>query len=691
MNSSIVSRVLSPASQVPLICLCLVLMVFAIYGQTLRHGFVNFDDDLYVTANEHVSKGLTVDNLKWVCEAGLSGDLSDADNWIPLTMVSHMLDVHFFGLRPGAHHLVNVLLHALNSIGLFLILRTMTGSIARSGMVAALFAVHPLHVESVAWVAERKDVLSGFFFMLTLGAYLRYVLRPFGWGNYVLLLLVFALGLLSKPMLVTLPFLLLLLDWWPLARFRVLSLWRLLIEKLPLLALSGCDSLITIHSQRNYIADASQLLSTRLINSAVGYRAYLYETVWPFDLCVLNLPPRHGWALTLTALSFLVLVCLSLTALLLSRRRPYLLVGWLWYLGMLVPVIGVIKVGNQAYADRYTYLPLIGIFIAITWLVADWNREGKLRLPRRFLEGFCVLLLGLFMARSFNQTTHWKDSWTLWNHALKISKESPVAENNFGMALVEKGRIAEAIPHLENAIALSPDYVVARNNLGGALSVMNRQEEAINQCREALRIKPHFAMAHRNWGLALERLGRRDEALEHYRRAIEIEPNQQLALINLGNLLLGIGRAGESEPYFQKVLDLNPSNSAALYGLGKALYQQGMRREGVVRMEQAQKMGEDSPEFVNDLAWMLATAPEKDLRNGERALYLALRLKSYADKKNPCYLDTIAAVYAENGDYTNAFQTAVNALKLAESEGNQELMKSLRIEILHYKEYKPLP
>ena len=579
-----------------------------VFGQTRHYGFVNYDDDSYVYENPTVIQGLNLKGIEWAFTHVV------AFNWHPLTIMSHMLDCSLYGLNAGGHHLTNVLLHTGSVILLFLGLRQMTGELWRSALVAAVFAIHPLRVESVAWVAERKDVLSGLFFMLTLLAYVRYVRRPFSPGRYLLVVFLFALGLLSKPMLVTLPFVLLLLDFWPLNRFAppapALAVagngdssksqavhWRPILEKTPLLALSGAVCVATMMAQKNAIGPVPA--SLRFGNAAVSYIVYLRQMFYPTDLAVLYRYPRSGLPYWEIVLALLLLAAVSAGAFLWRRKHPYLLMGWLWYLGMLIPVIGLVQVGGQAHADRYTYLPQIGLYLALIWsagsLGVGWRYRSWL------FSGFsaAILVALIFCARI--QTSYWRNGELLWGHTVACTSGNYIAYNNLGNILVKDRRVNEAIAQYQAALQIRPDYAVALDNLGNALLQKGRVDEAIDQLQTALQIEPANAKAHNNLGNALLQKGRVDEAIVHYQTALQIEPDYAEAHNNLGDALFQKGQADEAITQFQTALQIKP----------------------------------DYAEARNNLAWLLATSSQASLRNGNRAVELALRANQLAGGENP--------------------------------------------------------
>jgi tetratricopeptide (TPR) repeat protein len=571
----------------PAVCLFLALMVWFVFGQTLHHKFVNYDDDVYVYENPMVIQGLTWHGAVWAFTH--KHDV----NWHPLTTLSHMLDCQIDGLHPGGHHLTNVLLHMAAVILLFLMLRDLTGAFWRSAFVAAVFAIHPLRVESVAWVAERKDVLSGVFFMLTLWAYTRYARRP-KTGNYLAVLFLFALGLMSKPMLVTLPFVLLLLDYWPL--HRVPGWRRLILEKVPFLILAIAACVVTVLVQQEAIKSFQALsFPWRIANALVSYAAYIGQMFWPAGLAVIYPHPGSHLPVWEIGLSVLVLVVVTAAVLAGWGQRPYLLVGWLWYLGMLVPVIGLMQVGDQARADRYTYLPQIGLYMAMAWGVVELC--GSWRYLRVVLGSAAGVIVVVLMAAAYIQTGYWADSTSLWTHTLACTSGNYVAHNNLGIALADQGKLPEAIEHYKQALQFKPNFTDAtldlgialaqqgkmqeatrylwkavrlkpqepkeHCNLGNALAEQGQYPEAIQQYQEALRLKPDYAHAANNLAGALETVGRLDEALAEYEAAVRLEPGAAVTRCNFGCLLVKMGRRDEAMVQFKETLRLQPDNATA--------------------------------------------------------------------------------------------------------------------------------
>ena len=528
----------------------LLVLVIAIYARTASYDFVYYDDPDYVTANAHVREGLTLHGLRWALTS------TEASNWHPLTWASHMLDVELFGLDPGAHHLVNVALHLANSCLLFELLRRMTGALGPSAAVALLFAIHPMHVESVAWVAERKDVLSAFFFFAALLAYAAWVRRR-GALRYLLVTTLFALGLMAKPMLVTLPLVLLLLDFWPLRRetSSVRGVVGLVAEKLPWLALSAASCVVTVVAQRaggSLESTYAVPLVPRVANAVVSYVRYLGKLAWPTNLTVAyphpNLAGGTPWSVLEVAASLAAMLVLTWLAIALGRRRRYVAIGWLWYAIMLAPVIGVVQVGQQAMAERYTYLPYIGLFVILAWGGAELLRGLDGRPIVRTAVAAAVLAACLAYAdTSRRQVTSWRNTEALFRHAIAVSAPTPVVLTNLGAALAEQGQLDEAIELHHVALHLAPDDARALNNLGLALHLAGRLDEAIANYRMAVTLDPGRVSARHNLATALRDSGRLDEAIEEYRRALELDPGSVKTREALAQALRMAGRPADSD------------------------------------------------------------------------------------------------------------------------------------------------
>jgi Flp pilus assembly protein TadD len=593
------------------ICIFLAAIIWAVYGQTLRYGFVNYDDGICVYDNPAVTAGLTLEGIAPAFRSG------EPDNWVPLTTISHMLDCQFYGLNAGGHHLTNVILHTLSAIFLFLVLWKMTGALWSSVFVTTIFAIHPLHVESVAWVAERKDVLSGFFFMLTLLAYAFYVHGPRSFPRYLMVLFLFACGLMSKPMLVTLPFVLLLLDYWPLNRFSGVdsSHWfknfsvpiQLVIEKIPLffLSLVSCISTVLVQGQGHTIQSLDKIhFSTRIGNALVSYVTYVWQMFYPVGLAPYY--PYAGDELSFWKIigAFVILAAISGGVFLARQKRPYLLVGWLWYLGMLVPVVGIVQVGSQAMADRYTYLPEIGLSLMLVWLAADLSAGWRNR--RLILGSFAtVITMGmLFSARL--QASYWKNSETLWTHTIAVTSNNSFAHNNLGAALTRGGQVDEGITQLQRAVAINPGFAKGWDDLGLAHSQNGQLGEAIIQFKKALAINPNNAQAHYNLGAALAEKGQVDAAIAEYQAALALNPNDSDTCNNLGYALAQKGQIDEATVQFQRALAIDPNDARAYNNLGGALAQKGQMDQAIVQFQKALVIDPNDARTCNELGGALA-------------------------------------------------------------------------------------
>jgi protein O-mannosyl-transferase len=542
----------------------LAVVTLAVFWPARGFDFVNFDDADYVTDNPHVQAGLTLEGVKWAFTSG------HASNWHPLTWLSHMLDVNLSGMGAAGPHFMNILLHSANTSLLFLLLGRMTGAQWRSAFVAALFALHPLHVESAAWISERKDVLSTFYGLLALIFYSRYaeqsrVQSPKTKVSYGLTFLFFALGLMSKPMLVTLPFVMLLLDYWPLGRFTIYDLRftidRLAVEKFPFFALSVASCGATMMAQRGAVQPLAHIsLGIRAVNAVVSYTSYLGKMFWPVNLAIPYPHPGYGnfW---LFCLSAVLTLAIAFVLSRFGRRFPFLVTGWLWYFGMLVPVIGLVQVGMQAMADRYTYLPLVGVFIVVAWgageVAARWH------LPRQALWTGAILILAACAARTRDQLGVWQNGEKLFRHSIAVTDFNDVAYYNLGTDLYGSGRIDEAIESFRMALQIRPSYDDAMNNLAAALARKGQLDEAIVQFRAALRYRPDDAAVHYNIANVLVMQHKPDEAIQEYREAVRLRPDYPEAHNNLANTLVMQGHLDEAMQHYRETLRLNPGHEAA--------------------------------------------------------------------------------------------------------------------------------
>src|SRR5213082_1467372 len=610
------------------ISIFLLAITWAVFGQTFGHQFINYDDPLYVLDNAHVRAGLTWRGILWAFTHVHS------QNWHPLTTISHMLDCQLFGVNPGAHHLMNVFFHSIAAVLLFILLAQITGDpisprdesvrladrtggIWMSGFVAAVFAIHPLRVESVAWIAERKDALSGTFFMLMLIAYAAYT-RKRSLGRYLTMSILFACGLMSKPMLITTPAILLLLDYWPLNRFTTSTASKLVIEKIPLFALSVGSCVATLWAQ-NFALGSTQFLPLqwRITNALFSYFEYVRQVFWPVDLIPFYVHPENRLELWRLLVAAVVLIALTAIAFIRRRKNPYLIVGWLWYLVMLIPVIGIVQVGLQGHADRYTYLPQIGLDIALVWLIWDLTKSC---LPRRsasakagrpqkiILSAAAAIVLITLSSLSWKQTTHWRDTEALWRHTLVVTPDSDVAHAGLGGILFVRGQIDESIDHYERALRLRDGNVAAHFGLGRALAAKQKTDPAIF--------------------------------------------------------------------HFQKALSIQPDNIGASNDLGVMFASKGEIREAISTWEQSLSFDPDNADAANNIGWVRATVTDPDLRDGREALELAQRALRTGGE-NPVALRTLAAAQAENGQLAEAIATCRRGEELAQKNGDRAMAESL--------------
>lgn len=715
------------------IVLVLALGTLALFARTVGFDFVLLDDPACVYAEPMIKRGLSWEGLAWSFKAVV------LSHWKPLVNLSHMLDCELFGLNAGAHHAVNVGWHAATAVMVFLALERLTGSTVRSAIVAALWAWHPLRVESVAWVTERKDVLSGFFAMATVWAYAGYARAPSG-KRYGLVCALFALGLLSKSALVTLPFALLLLDWWPLGRWRLpwagsggetggatpaVPLRRLILEKVPLVGMAAATAVAALWaaaSSEGIVGSHLLPLWVRTANAAVSIVKYAGMTFWPVDLACYY-PYRIDGLEWKAVGAGLLLLALTGCALWQSVRRPFVAVGWFWFLGMLVPMLGLVQAGGQAMADRYTYLPHIGLFTAIVWLAA----QATERLNSRWRLALAVLAAVALGATSFTHIAYWRDSRTLFERALAVTRDNWFVHTIWGELCITEGRPAEALPHLQKALKLQPTEptvksLIARalfqlgrtdesrsmmhaaiahlardgyterewlRNLelqtraypdsadlhflqGTALSAAERYNDAGASFRRVLKLAPTNADAHVDLGVILARQQAHDEAIQHYQAALRLNSKHPVALANLGGLLLDRGQATQAAEHLSQALALQPSNHATRYNLALALMHQRKHADAARLFREILQAIPNHANALNRLAWLLATSPEDSLRNGAEALQLALRLQETTGRKNATAFDTEGAALAECGRFEEAAQAAQKAQALFRAAGQQE-------------------
>ena len=678
-----------------LICAALSLITFLAFWGVLGNKFVNYDDEKYITENKDVQNGLSLKGVLWAFST------TTASNWHPLTWLSHMLDCQLFGLNPGRHHLVGLLLHIVNTLLLFAVLEMMTAAMWRSAFVAAVFAVHPLHVESVAWASERKDVLSTMFWLLTMILYVHYVRRQsIAW--YLLAVFAFALGLLAKPMLVTLPFALLLLDYWPLERLKTQDkrhktkttsnrqqIKGLILEKTPFFVLSAVSSVITFVVQRNAGIMANVIeypLRGRLENVSVSYVKYIMKMIWPVDLAILyplygNRPPV--WQPVLAAI---LLIAVSIWIIRSAQKRKYLPVGWLWFLGTLMPVIGVVHVGAQSMADRYSYIPSVGLLVIAAWgideLTAKW-RSRKMALS----VSASIIILALGIGTTY-QVRYWQNTMTLFEHALAVTHNNAIANYNVGVELQSQGKAGDAVNHYRQAIQIDPEYAEAHNNIGRLLADEGKHNEALKHFNEALKIRPKYAEAHSNLGVLLKSQGRLNEAASQLNEALKLKPDFAEAYNNLGIVFKQQNKFDQAISNYKKALQLRPDFDHALNNIGLALEMQGKLNEAIDYYRQALKIKPDYADAHYNIGNALQSAGRPDEAAGHYRE--AIRVKQdFADAHN-----NLGALLVKQKKPDEAIEQFRQAIKIdpksAESHANlgNALREKGRLDeaINHYRE-----
>ena len=753
-----------------LICFGLVIITFAAFEPVRHNDFISYDDNGYIVENTRVNGGLSIESIKWAFVSEY------ASNWHPVTWLSHIIDCELFGLNPVGHHIMNLLFHTANTLLLFWILARMTDSTSspracslwQSAFVAALFAVHPLHVESAAWAAERKDVLSGFFWMLGMLCYVRYVERP-GAGRYIVLLLIFALGLMAKPMVVTLPFVMLLLDYWPLHRLsaentksetqnpkqiRITEIQNtkhvtggtqrraisLLLEKVPFFILAAAASAVTYVIQERagttrVVGDLS--IGTRIGNAFVSYVGYISKMFYPKGLAVLYPHPGTSLAFGQVIISVLAIVAVTAGTIYLAKiGRRYAAVGWLWYMGTLVPVAGLIQVGMQGMADRYTYLPSVGIFIIIAWGIGELSTspfvsqlkesskggggKGWLRINNAVLWAGAVIVLSALVICTRIQLRYWRNSEALYEHALAVTKNNAVMHNHLGVVLGSQGRVKEAFEHYERAVEIRPDFAQAHNNLGFILDSLGEYERALGHFNEALKLDPSYFEAHNNLATMLSRQGKTDEAIVHFRKALAARPaagevHYNLALAfesqgnldeamehylkaldarhtsaeayyNLGNIMCTHGKLQEAIGQYRKALELDRGYFEAHHNLGNVLLLAGQAKEALLHFQKASELRPQFPEPLSAMARILAMDRDPAIRDTGRAIIFAERAAKLSQYKDARVLETLAFVYAAAGQFDKAGATAQQAATLADAAGDKNLADYIRRQVEAYRQ-----
>jgi len=652
-----ITEILSGKYLVLAICLSLATATFIIYSQVRDHSFIYLDDMQYVKENAHISSGLNPAAITWALTSVY------AYNWHPLTWMSHMLDISLFGMEPGMHHVTNVALHALNSMLLFIVLARMTGAVWRSAAVAALFAVHPLHVESVAWISERKDVLSTFFWLLTMLAYHAYVSRRTAW-KYLVMTLFFILGLMAKPMLVTLPFVLLLVDFWPLRRKEllpseedaspaVLSRWqgmsgrgvlRLVLEKVPLLALAAISCGITIHAQSaggSVVSLERVGILLRVQNALISYVAYLWKMIWPVNLAVFY-PFQKDMSTAVAVMCLVILTALTVSVLVFARRRPYLMTGWLWYVGTMVPVIGIVAVGSQSMADRYTYVPLVGIFIMIAWGVPELLDGWRFR--KIFLTVSTASLLLILTALSWVQTGHWKNNRMLFEHALHATENNVMAHNNLGTSFYEEKNYEESLRQFQESLKIDPGNFDAYLGLGKVRLMEKNYDEAIGFYSEAQRINPQRVETYNDLGVAYTKKGSIHKGISYLEKAVSMDPSYAFARENLQKAKDLQMQFVQSIAELNSQLALQGDNKELHYALGDLYFRNGDHAAAINHLEKAVTM---DPAFSR--ASYALVVVYSDLPDYPKALSLLEKMR-IADPDNPEIYYNIACIHAKQNN-----------------------------------------
>ena len=707
------------------VCLALFAATLAVYWPVRHFALVNYDDFDYLGDNFLIQQGLTMKGLVWAFKE------AHFANWHPLVWVSYMIECQFFGLRPSVHHLVNVGLHALNGVLLFLVLQTSTRAVWRSAFIASLFLFHPLRVESVAWVTERKDVLSGLFFMLTLLAYARYAQSKTRKAqgstlNYAAALVFFTLGLLAKPMLVTIPFLLLLLDRWPWQREGEggdKTGWiKLLAEKWPFFALAIIFSGITYLTQSHGGAVSEMTLGTRCQNAIMSFPAYLGKLFWPRHLAVLNFPPS-AWPVSWILLAALFMIGLTALSIGQWRARPWLATGWFWFVGMLLPVSGLVSIGRHFIADRYTYLPCIGIFVAVTWFTADLVRQKMPRNGTMILGGLAVVVLLVLADLTRSQLFTWQNSETLWRQALRVNPNNYIAHNNLGIILLERNELKSAASEFDqaakinpgfsevwdnlgqlalrekdygkaadlfqHAVSLNPRSVLSLVNLGAALRLARDYPDAENMLQKALALDADSVLAHATLAGLYDDIGKFDQAVPHYNAVLSYRPADAMSQCNLAIDLVAVGRLPEAMPHYEMALKLLPNNAAFHYYHGAAFLRSSHLPEGMAELRESLRLDPNYLAALNDLAWLLSTHPDQNVRNGKEAVQLAEQACQITGGKNARALCSLDAAYAEAGRFPEAIAAAEKARALFQAMGAAGFVNKTDARLLLYRANRP--
>ncbi len=679
-----------------LICLTLTVVTIAVYYEVYSFEFINYDDYSYVFGNKNIQDGITLETVKWAFTTGYFS------YWHPLTWLSHALDQQLFGSNPAGHHITNLIFHIANTLLLFLVLKQMTGALWPSAFVAALFALHPLHIESVAWVSERKDVLSTFFWLLTLWAYVRFARWP-KMSRYLLVIMFFAFALMSKPMVVTLPFVLLLLDYWPLNRLSLSkgpkrrragqkrSLVYLVIEKIPLFAMVIASCIVTFIFQRKAGAMPSAgdySLFIRFANAPISYLQYIAKMVWPTRLAVFYPYPGRNISFLFAAVSAAVLLAVTILILRFAKNRRYLVTGWFWYLGMLVPVIGLIQVGEQAMADRYTYMALTGLFIIIAWglpdLLVSW------RYKKIILAASALMIISTMSVYTHFHLRYWQNTMTLFQHALDVTGDNYISHRCMATYLRKHNRIEEAIYHSREFIRIRPDKIKMHSRLGNIFFDAGRLDEAVEEYQKFLQKKPNDPNVLNALGITLGRQDKSAEAIECFASALRIDPDFEAAHTNLGYVLATQGNLDQAAVHLSQAIRINPDSAKAHYHFAHVLVRKGKVNKAVTHFEEALRLEFDRIEQpLNDLAWILAANENAAIRNPEKAVELAQRACELTNYEKPELLDTLSVSYAAAGAFDKAVETAQKALQLCQSSEYEAFREEIKKRLVLFKAGKP--
>ncbi len=684
-----------PQTHIRIIIYISIVVATLVAYESMRHNsFVSYDDPRYITENPDIKAPITWQSL------GRAFTQPHYYMWHPLTTFTNMLNYELFGLNPVGHHLVSLLLHIISVMLLFKILSDMTGTTWTSAFVAAVFALHPVQVESVAWAAELKTILSGLFWLLTMAAYIRYTRQP-RTGRYVLLLLVFGLCILTKPTVVTLPLVLLLLDYWPLGRVirgrqtekapkgkgrQEVSMRRLITEKIPLFVLSAILSVITFSVQQRggaVMPLEKMPLDFRIANMFISYMRYIGKTIWPSRLAAFYPPLPANFPKTAEAACALLFILITVLCLYIGRRRKYIATGWLWYVGILVPTIGLVQAGAQAMANRYMYIPMLGLLIIITWTVKDFvaNRP-RWKMVSAVLAAV-VLSSAIILTRM--QVRHWQNSMTLFEYTLKVSENNALAENSYGCALLEAGRVDEAVLHLSKAVRISPIFSEARNNLGQVLLKQGRTDEAIVCFNELIKRKQDSAQVYYHLAVALSMQNKLDDAIKCLAKVLMLNPEYPGAHRKIGAALLATGKIDEAIPHLNEALQINPDQAEVCANLGTAYTQLSKYRLAIQNWTRAVELEPNSADVLNNLAWLLATVNDPSVQDANKAIELAQRACELTGYKEPAILDTLAGAYAAAGRFNDAVTTAEQAVNAAKAHGQENMVSEIQNHIELYK------